>query len=114
VDGLGVGDVSHVVLRDRQMMAADGMIVIIATIAGKTGKLTASPDIISRGFIYMRENKQLVEMIRTKIKGIINESEIKMEVNDEYVKEKLRNELGQFIYTKTQRRPMILPVLIAV
>ncbi len=114
VDGLGVGDVSHVVLRDRQMMAADGMIVIIATIAGKSGKLTASPDIISRGFIYMRENKQLVEMIRAKIKAIINESEIKMEINDEYVKEKLRNELGQFIYTKTQRRPMILPVLIAV
>lgn len=114
VDGLGVGDVSHVVLRDRQMMAADGMIVIIATIAGKTGRLTASPDIISRGFIYMRENKQLVEMIRTKIKSIINESEIKMEINDEYVREKLRNELGQFIYTKTQRRPMILPVLIAV
>ncbi|MCC5318650.1 Zn-dependent hydrolase, partial [Staphylococcus aureus] len=60
VDGLGVGDVSHVVLRDRQMMAEDGMIVVIATINGKTGRLFNSPDIISRGFIYMREQKKLV------------------------------------------------------
>lgn len=115
VDGLGVGDVSHIVLRDRQMMAADGMVVVIATISGKNGKLVHSPDIISRGFIYMRENKEMVETIRTKIKNIVNEHhQTNGEINDTYIKETLRNELGQLIFHKTQRRPMILPVVIEV
>ncbi len=114
VDGLGVGDVSHVVIRDRQMMAEDGMVVVIATIAGKTGRMTHSPDIISRGFIYMKENKQLVEQIRNKIKTIINETDPKLGASDDYLKDKVRNDLGQFIYSKTKRRPMILPVIIEV
>ncbi|MDP2812524.1 MAG: ribonuclease J [bacterium] len=115
VDGLGVGDVSHVVLRDRQMMSEDGMIVIIATLSGKTGKMIHSPDIISRGFIYMRENKELVELIRTKIKNIINEhNKTNGKINDAYIKDALRDDIGQFIFTKTQRRPMILPVIIEI
>jgi ribonuclease J len=115
VDGLGVGDISNIVLRDRQMMAADGMIVVIATIASKTGRLIHSPDIISRGFIYMRENKEMVEDIRTKIKNVVNEhNKTHAQINDTYIKESLRNELGQFIFHKTQRRPMILPVVIEV
>ncbi|MBI4090800.1 MAG: ribonuclease J [Candidatus Komeilibacteria bacterium] len=114
VDGLGVGDVSHVVLRDRQMMAEDGMIVIIATLNGKTGRLINSPDIISRGFIYMREQKKLVEQIRAKVKGLIGDHPPKAQANDSYLKDKIRNELGQFLYHKTQRRPMILPVVIEV
>lgn len=115
VDGLGVGDVSHVVLRDRQMMSEDGMIVIIATLSAKTGKLVHSPDIISRGFIYMRENKELVELIRTKIKNIINEhNKTNGRINDTYIKDALRDDIGQFIFTKTQRRPMILPVIIEI
>lgn len=115
VDGLGVGDVSHIVLRDRQMMAADGMVVVITTVSGKTGKLVHSPDIISRGFIYMRENKEIVENIRTKTKNIINEhNKTNGKINDVYIKESLRNELGQYVFQKTQRRPMILPVVIEV
>lgn len=115
VDGLGVGDVSHVVLRDRQMMSEDGMIVVITTVSGKTGRLIHSPDIISRGFIYMRENKEMVEAIRTKVKNIINDhNKTHTEINDTYIKEAIRNALGQFIFTKTQRRPMVLPVVIAV
>ena len=73
VDGLGVGDVEEVVLRDRLILSEEGMIVIIATIDRKTGKLVKNPDIISRGFIYMRENKEIVEAIRTKVKNIIND-----------------------------------------
>ena len=115
VDGLGVGDVSNIVLRDRQMMAGDGMIVIITTISGKTGRLIHSPDIISRGFIYMKENKSLVEAIRTKSKNIINEhNKTNAQVNDTYIKDTLRNDLGQFVFSKTKRRPMILPVVIEV
>lgn len=115
VDGLGVGDVSNVVLRDRQMMAADGMVVVIATMSGKTGRLVHSPDIISRGFIYMRENKEIVEDIRSRVKNTINEhSKTHTQINDTYIKEALRNSLGQFIFQKTQRRPMILPVVVEV
>lgn len=115
VDGLGVGDVSNIVLRDRQMMAEDGMIVIIVTISGKNGKMIHSPDIISRGFIYMREQKELVETIRTKVKDIVNEhNKTNSQVNEAYIKEALRNDLGQYIFLKTERRPMILPVVIEV
>jgi len=114
VDGLGVGDVSHVVLRDRQMMAEDGMIVVIATVSSRTGRLMNSPDIISRGFIYMRENKKLVEEIRSKVKTLVGAHGKKTQTNDTYIKNQIRNELGQFIFHKTERRPMILPVIISV
>ena len=114
VDGLGVGDVSNVVLRDRQVMAGDGMLVVIATIDSKTGKLLQSPDIISRGFIYMKENKQLVEQTRSKVKAVLKENNPKQAANDMYLKDKIRNEIGQFLFAKTKKRPMILPVLIEV
>ncbi|MBT6691577.1 ribonuclease J [Candidatus Parcubacteria bacterium] len=115
VDGLGVGDVSHIVLRDRQMMSEDGMVVVITTISGKTGRLVHSPDIISRGFIYMRENKGIVEAIRTKVKNVVNEHhKTTGQANEAYIKDSIRNDLGQFIFQKTQRRPMILPVVIEV
>lgn len=114
VDGLGVGDVSSIVLRDRQMMAADGMLVVIATVDAKTGELVHSPDIISRGFIYMKENKKLVEQTRTKIKEILKDNNLKSMANDMYLKDKIRNEIGQFLFQITQRRPMILPVIIEV
>jgi ribonuclease J len=114
VDGLGVGDVSHVVLRDRQMMAEDGMIVVIATVSAKSGRMLQSPDIISRGFIYMRENKKLVEQIRSRIKTIIGENGNKIVADEAYIKDRIRNDLGQFVFNKTQRRPMVLPVIIAV
>lgn len=115
VDGLGVGDISHIVLRDRQMMAADGMLVVIATLSSKSGKLVHSPDIISRGFIYMRENKAIVETIRTKVKNIVNEhNKTNGKLNDTYIKDAIRNELGNFIFHETQRRPMVLPVVIEV
>ncbi len=115
VDGLGVGDVSHVVLRDRQMMAEDGMVVVIATTSRKNGNLVSSPDIISRGFIYMKENKKLVEDIRSQVKKIINDyNKTQTSSNETFIKEKLRNNLGQFIFQKTKRRPMVLPVIIEV
>ncbi len=114
VDGLGVGDVSEIVLRDRRLMAADGMLVVIATIEKKTGKLVQNPDLISRGFIYMKENKGLVEQTRNKVKKILAEKEKKTPAFEDYIKTKIRNELGDFLYKKTKRRPMILPVLIEV
>ncbi len=114
VDGLGVGDVSHVVIRDRQILSADGMFVIVATVDGKTGKLVSSPDIISRGFVYMRDSKKLIDETRTKIKQILG-SQSKQQIADEtYLKDKIRNDIGQFLFQRTERRPMILPILITV
>lgn len=113
VDGLGVGDISHVVLRDRQMMAADGMIVVIATIDTKRGRLVHNPDLISRGFVYMKGNKRLIEQTRRKVKKIFG-GNLDSNLDDNYYKDKIRNEIGEFLYKKTQRRPMVLPVIIKV
>ncbi|HLD27839.1 MAG TPA: ribonuclease J [Patescibacteria group bacterium] len=114
VDGLGVGDISNIVLRDRQMMAADGMIVVIATIRTKTGELVQNPDLISRGFIYMKENKKLVEETRKKVRAMLKDYNPKTSANDVYIKDKIRNEVGKFLFQKTERRPMVLPVIIEV
>jgi len=114
VDGLGVGDVSHIVLRDRRAMAEDGMIVIITTIDSKTGDLIGSPDIISRGFVYMKENRELIQKTRDKIKNIVKDRPTPTIVDDDYIKNKVRNDIGQFLFTQTKRRPMVLPVVIRV
>lgn len=114
VDGLGVGDVSNIVLRDRRMMAADGMFVVIATIDERTGQLVSSPDIISRGFVYMKESRKLIEESRNKIKKILKDKEPRSTADDNHIKNKIREEIGKFLFKKTQRRPMVLPVVIKV
>jgi ribonuclease J len=115
VDGLGVGDVGEVVLRDRQQLSQDGMFVIIAIVDRKTGKVRASPDIISRGFVYLRESKELLRETRKKTISIINKAAGSgRAVNWTYVKDEVKNKLGDFLFAKTERRPMILPVIIEV
>lgn len=115
VDGLGVGDVGEIVLRDRQMLAEDGMFVIVAIIDRKTGKVKGSPDIISRGFVYLRESKDLLAQTRKKVIEIIDKTAGGGgAVNWLYVKDELRNKIGDFLNSKTSRRPMILPVVIEV
>lgn len=114
VDGLGVGDVEEVVLRDRLVLAEEGMIVIIATLDRKTGRLLKNPDIISRGFIYLRDNQDLLKDMRMKIKNIVNRIPRHQKVESDYIKALFRDQVGQFVYDKTQRRPMILPVIIEV
>ena len=113
VDGLGVGDISNIVLRDRQMMAEDGMIVVIATIDTKRCDLVQNPDLISRGFIYLKENKTLIEETRNRVKKIFK-GNIQTDIDDNYFKNKIRNDIGEFLYQKTKRRPMVLPVIIKV
>ena len=114
VDGLGVGDVSNIVLRDRRVMAEDGMIVIIATIDSKTGDTIGNPDIISRGFVYMKENKELIQKTRMKVKKIVKDHNPRTPADDDYIKNKIRNDIGQFLFSQTKRRPMVLPVVIKV
>lgn len=114
IDGLGDGDTSQVVLRDRRMLAEDGIFVIIATIEQKTGRLIGNPDIISRGFIYLKENKELIERTRQRAKKLLHDSDPKSPAFEEYIKNKIRNDLGDFLYTHTKKRPMVLPVIIEV
>lgn len=114
VDGLGVGDVSNVVLRDRQQMAADGMLMVIVTVDGKTGNLVNTPDIISRGFVYMKESQRLIAETSEKVKKILKDREPRMAADDTMIKNKLRDDLGAFLFQKTERRPLILPVIIKV
>ncbi len=114
VDGLGVGDVSNIVLRDRRVMADDGMIVVIATIDSKTGDPIGNPDLISRGFVYMKENKDLIEKTRMKAKQIVKSHDPRLPAADDHIKNKIRNDIGQFLFSQTKRRPMVLPVVIRV
>lgn len=114
VDGLGVGDVSQVVIRDRQVLAADGMVVVIATVDGKTGALVGSPDIISRGFIYMKENKRLIEETRALVRRSITDRDRASAADNDELKRKIRDNIGAFLFQRTQRRPMVLPVVIEV
>ncbi|MBI2023858.1 ribonuclease J [Candidatus Giovannonibacteria bacterium] len=115
VDGLGVGDVKEVVLRDRQMLAEDGIFVIISVVDSETGKVKGSPDIISRGFVYLRESRDLLSQARHLIRKVIEESTSQMHpINWTFLKDELREELGKFLFRKTERRPMVLPVIIEV
>ena len=115
VDGLGVGDVGEIVLRDRQTLSKDGMFVVVAVIDRQTGKVKGSPDIISRGFVYLRESRDLLRDTRRKVIEIVERSTGSGgAVNWVYVKDEIRNKIGDFLYMRTQRRPMILPVVIEV
>ena len=115
VDGLGVGDVKEVVLRDRKMLSQDGIFVMITVIDSRTGKVKNSPDIISRGFIYLKESQDLLKQTRFLIRKVVEEATGKMHpVNVDYVKENLRERVGKFLFQKTHRRPMVLPVIIEV
>jgi len=115
IDGLGIGDVGQVVLRDRQMLAEDGMFVIVVIVERQTGKVRGSPDIISRGFVYLRESKELLRDTRRRVIGIVERATgTGGAVNWSYIKDEIRNKIGQFLFSRTQRRPMILPVVIEV
>ncbi|PJC53168.1 MAG: hypothetical protein CO029_04135 [Candidatus Magasanikbacteria bacterium CG_4_9_14_0_2_um_filter_41_10] len=114
VDGLGISDSQNVVLRDRQVLAEDGMLVVIATVESKTGKLIQNPDIISRGFVFLKDNKDLIEDIRHKVKKMIIASDPKTWADTNQIRNDVRDKIGQFVFTKTQKRPMILPVVIEV
>ncbi|HAU66564.1 TPA: ribonuclease J [Candidatus Uhrbacteria bacterium] len=114
VDGLGVGDVSQVVLRDRQVLAEDGMVIVIAQIEKKTGKLIGYPDIVSRGFIFMKEHQELIKATRDEVKKAISDPDPKSAADPKYIRDRIRDEVGKFLFKKTERRPMILPVIIEV
>ncbi|MFA5070423.1 MAG: ribonuclease J [Patescibacteria group bacterium] len=114
VDGLGIGDVGEVVLRDRNVLAQDGMVVIIVKIDDKKKQLVDEPDIISRGFVYMKGSDRLMAETKQKVKDIFNSSPHRKTSYWAPLQGKIRDDIGQYLFNKTERRPMVLPVLIEV
>lgn len=114
VDGLGVGDVGNIVLRDRQAMAKDGIFVVIMTVDKQSGQLVTSPDIISRGFVYMRAAEDLIFKSRQEIKKMFAKHNGRYPLNYDYIRRMIRDELGEYLFEYTQRRPMVIPVIIEV
>ena len=112
VDGYGVGDVGNIVLRDRRHLAQDGLIVVVATIDFDDHQLISGPDIVSRGFVYVRESEELMEEARQIASNVILDVLDDWDNTDRmYLKKRVRDELARFVYTKTKRKPMILPVI---
>lgn len=114
VDGLGIGDVGTVVLRDRKHLSQDGLIVVVITIEGDTGNVVAGPDIISRGFVYVRESEDLMDQLRDIAKQAVNKSSGKSRSDWSIRKSAIREELKDKIYEKTKRKPMILPIIMEI
>ena len=115
VDGLGVGDVGEVVLRDRQLLAKDGMFTIVVIIDSKTKKIIGTPQITSRGFIFVKENFDLVNATKRVVEKVVKEKTSEgLPINWDYVKNNIRESVGSYLFTKTERRPMVLPVVIEV
>ncbi len=111
VDGLGVGDVGNIVLRDRKHLAQDGLIVIVLTMDKASGSVVAGPDIISRGFVYVRESEDLMEEMRYAAIDALDECMDKNISDWSTIKTVLKNAVGGYIFSKTKRKPMILPVI---
>ncbi len=115
VDGFAIGDMQEVVLRDRQHLAQDGMFVIIANINTSTGKLKKSPDIISRGFVYLRESQDLLQQTRYIIKKTIEDASQGMNpINFEFLKELVTENVSKYLFQQTAKRPVIIPVILGV
>lgn len=114
VDGLGVGDVGSVVLRDRRHLSQDGLIVVVVTYEAATGELLSGPDIISRGFVYVRESEDLIEEARTIVKKTFYRREEENNYDWMHIKNTIKTELRDYMWHKTKRSPMILPVIVEI
>jgi ribonuclease J len=114
VDGLGVGDVGNIVLRDRRQLSQDGILIVVITIDKQSGLVVAGPDIISRGFVYMRESETLIEEAREEVKRILRECEAQHVTEWGVLKGSVKDGLTQLLYQKTKRRPMIMPIIMEV
>ncbi|RKO66342.1 ribonuclease J [Desulfofundulus salinus] len=114
VDGLGVGDVGNIVLRDRRQLSQDGILIVVVTINRELGQVMAGPDIVSRGFVYVRESEQLMEEARQRVKEALEKCNDRGLSEWASIKAQVRDVLGKFLYEKTRRRPMILPIIMEV
>ena len=114
VDGLGVGDVGNIVLRDRQHLAEDGIMIVVLSLDGATDQLVSGPDIVSRGFVYVRESDELMEEAHVVVSEAVNGC-LDRGISDwGKLKSAIKDSLGDYVWKKTKRRPMILPIIMEV
>ncbi|MFA7467258.1 MAG: ribonuclease J [Desulfotomaculaceae bacterium] len=114
VDGLGVGDVGNIVLRDRRQLSQDGILIVVVTMSRDSGQIVSGPDIVSRGFVYVRESEELMEQAREKVNAALTKCSTKKLSEWASIKSQVKDDLSKFLYEKTRRRPMILPIIMEV
>ena len=114
VDGYGVGDVGSIVLRDRKHLAQDGLIIVVVTMDGTSGEVVAGPDIVSRGFVYVRESEELMEEAKVRISSVLEDCSSRSVREWGVIKTEIKDNLSNFIYKKTKRAPMILPIIMEI
>ena len=114
VDGLGVGDVGNIVLRDRQHLAEDGIIIVVLTLERRTNRLLAGPDIVSRGFVYVRESEQLMEDARRAVSDALDKCLTGRHTDWNKIKLVIRDAMNDYIWKKTKRKPMVIPIIMDV
>lgn len=114
VDGLGVGDVGNIVLRDRRQLSQDGIMIVVVTIEKETCRVVSGPDIVSRGFVYVREAEDLMEEAKDKVQSALERCKDNGVSEWSAIKSTVRDSLGRFLYEKTRRRPMILPIIMEI
>ena len=111
VDGLGVGDVGNIVIRDRQQLAQEGMVIVVMAMDTASGTIIAGPDLVSRGFVYVRDAEELMLEAERRVHQVLNDCEVQRIKDWTTIKQNVRDALGKFFYDKTRRRPMILPII---
>ena len=114
VDGLGVGDVGNIVLRDRRQLSQDGILIVVVTLNKESGTLVAGPDMVSRGFVYVRESESLMEEAKVKVKSALEKCDNRKYNDWAVIKSTIRDVLGKHLYEKTRRKPMILPIIMEI
>lgn len=114
VDGLGVGDVGNIVLRDRRQLSQDGILIVVVTMDKQNASVISGPDIVSRGFVYVRESEILIDEAKEKVRQALEKCEMSGAVEWTAIKSNIRDTLGKYLYEKTRRRPMILPIIMEI
>ncbi|WP_160719940.1 ribonuclease J [Bacillus sp. USDA818B3_A] len=114
IDGIGVGDVGNIVLRDRKLLSQDGILIVVVTLTKQEKKIAAGPEIISRGFVYVRESEKLMDNSTKLVRDIVEKNTAKGTFEWSSLKQEIRDELNRFLYEKTKRRPMILPIIMEI
>ena len=114
VDGLGVGDVGNIVIRDRQQLAKEGVLIVVLTLDKQRGAVLSGPDLVSRGFVYVRDSEALMNEAQNRVRAVLEKCEAGSITEWSIIKSQVREALGRFLYEKTGRRPMILPIIMEV
>ncbi|MDP4083090.1 MAG: ribonuclease J [Bacillota bacterium] len=114
IDGIGVGDVGNIVLRDRKLLSQDGILIVVVTLTKQDKKIISGPEIISRGFVYVRESEKLMDDSTKLVRDIVERNTLKESFDWSSLKQDIRDELNRYLYEKTKRRPMILPIIMEV